>query len=130
MKAANDARLKLADAIKAGKKFEEAAKESGLEPQILPEFSPMEPLKDISNGNVIAGEAQKTPEGSFTKPLNTDNGVLLVYVQSKELRKREDSVKARESLGQSLGQFSQNEVFRAWFGKRRDEAQVIPHFKA
>ncbi len=130
MKAANDARKKLADAIKAGKKFEEAAKEAGLEPQTLPEFAPMEPLKDIGNGDKIAGEAQKTPAGSFTKPISTENGVLLVFVQSKELRKNADSLKSRESITQSLSHFSQNEVFRAWFGKRRDEARVVPHFKA
>ena len=129
-KAANDARKKLADAIKAGKKFEDAAKEAGLAPQTLPEFSPMEPLKDISNGDKIAGETQKTPAGSFTKPISTDNGLLLVFVQSKELRKNAESAKSRENITRSLSHFSQNEVFRAWFGKRRDEARVVPHFKA
>lgn len=131
IKAANDARKKLTDDIKAGKKFEEAAKEATLEPQILPEFSPEnEPLKGLSNGREIAGAAQMTPAGSFTKPLTTVNGVLLVFVQSKELRKNVEGVKAHENITQSLGHFSQNEVFRAWFGKRRDEARVIPHFKA
>ncbi len=130
VKAANDARKKLADDIKAGKKFEDAAKEAGLEPQALPEFSAMEPLKDNSSGKSIAIEAQKTPAGNFTKPLTTENGVLLVFVQSKELRKTTDSAKSREEITQTLGHYSQNEIFRAWFGKRRDEANVKPHFKA
>lgn len=131
MKSANDARKKLADAVKEGKKFEDAAKEAGLEPQILPEFSPAdEPLTKISNGREIATAAQMTPPGSFTKLLTTDQGVMMVFVQSKELRKNADSVKSREDVGQSLAHFSQREVFRAWFGKRRDEANVKPHFKA
>lgn len=129
VKAANDARKKLSEAIKSGKDFAGAVKEAGLEAQALPEFSPMEPLKDIGNGDKIAGEAQKTPAGSFTKPITTENGMLLVFVQSKELRKSPESATAKEGITQSLGQFSQNEVFRAWFGKRRDEAKVKPHFK-
>jgi len=126
MKAANDARKKLEDAIKSGKKFEEAAKEAKLEPQDLPEFTPNEPPSDLgSNGNQIASEAQQTPAGSFAKkPLVTDSGVLLVFVKSKELRKRDDSAVLRMRVEESLGMLAQRDVFRAWFDRRREEADV------
>lgn len=126
MKAANDARKKLEDAIKSGKKLEEAAKEAKLAPQRLPEFTPNEPPQDLgSSGNQIASEAQQTPAGSFSKkPLVTDSGALLVFVESKELRKRDDSASLRARVEESLGMLAQRDVFRAWFDRRRDEADV------
>ncbi len=126
MKAANDARKSLADAIQTGKKFEDAAKEAKLEPQILPEFSPSEPLKDLGEeGYKITAEAQQTPAGSLSKkPLETDSGVLLVFVKSKELRKREDSAMMRVRIDDSLAMMAQRDLFRAWFDRRRDEANV------
>ncbi len=126
MKAANDARKSLGDAVQSGKKFEDAALEAKLEPQNLPEFTPAEPPKDLGdNGYKITAEAQQTPAGSFSKkPLVTENGVLLVYVKSKELRKREDSATMRVRIDESLAMLAQRDLFRAWFDRRRDEANV------
>lgn len=123
MKAANDARKQVEDAIKAGKKFEDAAKEAKLTAQMLPEFSPSNPPTDLSNGNEIASEAEKTPAGQFTKPLSTENGVILVYVVAKELRKREDGDKSKAGIEKSLSTFNQRNIFRAWFETRRNDAK-------
>ncbi len=125
MKAANDARKAIDEAVKSGKKFEDAAKEAKLQPQNLLEFSPNEPPKDLSNGYQIANEAQQTPAGSCSKkPLVTDTGVVLVFVKSKELRKREDSAALRMRVEESLAMLAERDVFRAWFDRRRDEADV------
>ncbi|MCE9520007.1 MAG: peptidyl-prolyl cis-trans isomerase [Verrucomicrobia bacterium] len=126
MKAANDARKELGDAIQAGKKFDDAAKEAKLEPQNLPEFTPTEPPKDLGDdGYKITAEAQQTPAGSFSKKLlETDNGVLLVFVKSKELRKREDSATMRVRIDESLAVLAQRELISAWFDRRRDDANV------
>jgi hypothetical protein len=123
-KAANEARKKLEEAIKGGKKFEDAAKEAGLEPQSLVEFSPANPPSDLANGREIAFEARITPAGSFTKPLTTETGIMLVYVQAKELRKREDSATMKGNLDERLSNMGQMDVFSAWFDRRRDEANV------
>ncbi|CAN5872454.1 hypothetical protein BH11VER1_BH11VER1_32470 [soil metagenome] len=123
MKAANDARKQVEDAVKAGKKFEDAAKEAKLSPQMLAEFSPATPLTDLSNGNEIAAEAEKTPAGQFTKPLSSENGVILVYVVAKELRKREEGDKAKTGIEKSLSTFNQRNIFRAWFESRRNDAK-------
>lgn len=122
MKAANDARKQVEDAIKAGKKFEDAAKDAKLTPQILTEFSPANPLTELSNGTEIAAEAEKTPAGQFTKPLTSENGVILVYVMNKELRKREEGEKAKTGIEKSLSNFNQRNIFRAWFESRRNDA--------
>lgn len=123
MKAANDARKQVEDSIKTGKKFEDAAKAAGLAPQMLAEFSPANPLTDLSNGREIAEESEKTPAGQFTKPLSTDNGVILVYVIAKELRKREDGDKTKAGIEKSLTTFNQRNIFRAWFESRRNDAK-------
>jgi len=124
MKAASEARKTLETALKDGKKFDDIAKELKLQPQALPEFSPSDPLKDISNGREIASETEKTAAGKVTKPLPTESGVVLVHVVSKELRKREDSAKDRENITKSLGQYTQDPIFRAWFEKRKSEAKL------
>lgn len=122
-KAATEARKKLEEAIKGGKSFADAAKEANLAPQDLPEFSPSNPLMDRTNGREIAAETRTTPAGSFTKPLPTENGVLLVYVISKELRKREDGATTKENIEKSLDGMMQGDIFRAWFQRRREEAK-------
>ncbi|MEY4483112.1 MAG: hypothetical protein RL693_564 [Verrucomicrobiota bacterium] len=123
MKAVNDARKQIEDAMKAGKKFEDAAKDAKLTPQMLPEFSPANPPTDLSNGSEIAAEAEKTPVGQFTKPLSTENGVILVHVVAKELRKREDGDKSKAGIEKSLSTFNQRNIFRAWFEGRRNDAK-------
>ena len=123
-KAANEAKKKLEEAVKSGKKFEDAAKEAGLNPQMLAEFSPARPLTDLSNGREISREAMTAPAGSFTKPLSTENGVILVYVISKDIRKSEDSATSKKSIASSLDDRTQNDLFRAWFERRYEEAGV------
>lgn len=123
-KAANDTKQKLEEAIKAGKKFDDVAKEAGLKPQILPEFSPSAQPTDLSNGREIAREAMDTPAGSLTKPLTTENGVILVHVISKELRKSEESATKKKNIANSLASTTQGDLFRAWFERRYQDAGI------
>lgn len=123
-KAANDAKKKLEEAMKGGKKFEDAAKEAGFNPQMLPEFSPSAPPSDLSNGREIAFESRGTPPGGFTKPLATESGLLLVHVLSKELRKREDSATTKATMAKSLDGMTRGDLFRAWFERRYNEASI------
>ena len=58
------------------------------------------------------------------KPLVTENGANLVYVKSKELRKREDGAALRSRVEDSLAMLAERDVFRAWFDRRRDEAKL------
>ena len=123
-KAANDAKKKLEEAVKGGRKFEDVAKEAGFTPQMLPEFSPSTPPSDLSNGREIAFEARSTPAGGFTKPLATESGLLLVHVLSKELRKRDDSATTKTTMAKSLDGMTRGDLFRAWFERRYSEASI------
>jgi parvulin-like peptidyl-prolyl isomerase len=129
MKAASDMRKKLDDAVKGGKKFEDAAKQAGVTPQSIPEFTPSEPPKGLSNGPEIAEETGVTPAGGFTKPLPTEHGVILLYVQSKVIYKNDDSAKRKERTQESLTTISQRTLFQAWFDRRKDEANSVPHIR-
>lgn len=123
--AANDAKAKIETAVKAGEKFEDAAKKAGVKTQDLAEFSPSAPLSTLSNGGEIAVEARNTPVGQFTKPLRpTESGTLLVFVKSKELRKREDSKELRANIETSLSNYTKADIFRAWFESRRDASNL------
>ena len=110
--------------FKAGKKFDDVVKEKKLEAKALPEFSPADPPKELENVRMIAGYTEKTAAGKFTEPLTNEKGVMLVYVISKELRKRDDSAKLKEELVHGFGEYSQGAIFHAWFEKRKDEAGI------
>jgi hypothetical protein len=123
-KAANDAKKKLEDAIKGGKKFDVAAKEANLTPTPLPEFSPRNPPPDMPNGREIAGEAAVTAPGAFTKPIETPTGISLVHVLSKELRKSEDSANSKKNMTTNVDERMQANLFRAWFDRRYEAAGI------
>ncbi len=123
-KAANDARKKLEDLLKEGKKFDEAVKTVGLKSENLPEFSAMNPLGDLSNGREIAMECLTTAPGGFTKPMETPSGLFLVHVISKELQKRPTSGEDKERVSGFIESALQSDVFQAWFDRRREEAKV------
>lgn len=122
-KAANDARAKLEAAIKGGKKFEEAAKEAGLTPQNVAEFSAVNPPPDLADGYKFGGAAQFTAPGNFAKEvIETENGLVLLYVVAKELRKSEESAATRLRVATSLDGLARQDVFRMWFERARTDA--------
>ncbi len=124
-KAANDARAKLEEAIKGGKKFEDAAKEAGLTPQMLAEFSVVNPPPDVAYGFKFGGAAQATAPGHFAKDVvETDNGVLLLFVISKELRKSEEAAAMKSRMASFQDQRARQDYFRAWFEKERENSSM------
>jgi len=123
-KAVNEARQKLEESIKGGKSFTEAAKEAGLSPQTLPDFTPANPPADLSNGFAIAQAAAQVPAKSFAEPVQADNGLLLVYVNEKSLYKRDDSATLKTQFSDGVSRNVQLSVFRAWFERRREESKL------
>ena len=124
MKSANDARKSLEAALKEGKKFDEAAKAQNLTVQEVPAFAAKDTPKDVPKGAQVAGEALITPAGKFIKPIETPTGVEIFYVTSKELYKSATSATERENIVKRLEPAVQDTIFRAWFGKRKDEAKL------
>jgi hypothetical protein len=107
-KAANEARAKLEAAIKGGKSFADAAKEAGLTPQVLAEFSAANPPTDLSIGYAIAREAQFTAPGTF----------------AKELRKNPEGASTKTMIATSLDRMAQQDIFRSWFKEQHRNADI------
>lgn len=128
MKSANETREALLAGIKAGKKIGDLMKEKNLTLVEQPEYSPASPSPEMKLGFEVTQEAVKTAAGQLSKPIDSDVGVILVYVTAKELRKREDSAALKQSMEQSLSFREQFEVFKAWFEQRRKEANLKVHF--
>lgn len=128
MKSANETREALQAGIKGGKKLADLAKEKQLALVEQPEFSPSSPSPDMKLGFEVTQEAVKTPAGQLSKPVDSDVGVILVHVNAKELRKREDSASLKQNMEQSISFREQFEVFKAWFEQRRKEANLKVHF--
>jgi PPIC-type PPIASE domain/SurA N-terminal domain len=130
LKAANEAREALAAGLKAGKKIGDLVKEKNLALVDLPEYSPASPSPDMKVGREITSAAVKLPAGQISTPVESDTGAVLVYVNAKELRKRDDSATLKQNVQDSIVFREQFEVFKAWFEKKRDESKLKVHFAA
>ena len=130
LKAANDAREALAAGLKTGRKIGDLAKEKQLALVEVPEFSPSSPSPDAKVGREITSAAVKLAAGQISTPVDSDTGSVLVYVNAKELRKRDDSATLKQNVQESIVFREQFEVFRAWFAKKVDESKLKVHFAA
>lgn len=124
-KAVNEARTALNEGLKAGKKIEDLAKEKNLNLEALPDIDVGAPPQEVPNAFLIAREAGQTAPGSVSKAVDYDKGTLLIYVSTKELRKRPDGADRRQSQAESLSQQERMSLFQAWFKKKHDEAKVV-----
>jgi peptidyl-prolyl cis-trans isomerase D len=122
--AVNDTREELAKGLKEGKKLDELAKAKNLKVTALPDFEPNTPPPGLANATEIAREAESLAPGTVSKPVAIDTGVLLVVVQEKELRKRPDGEAMRKSVEASLASSERDQIFRAWFGRQKEAANV------
>jgi len=112
--AADDARSKILEDMKAGKSFKEAAEANKAVTVELPSFSVKTPLATTTaNAAIItaaAGIASEggpppspdsiTQPGEISQPLKVADGLLLVYVQKKELQKFPDAADQKNQLRQ------------------------------
>ncbi len=123
-KAAKEARTALADALKAGKKLDDVAKEKSWKVSAVPEFSPASPPTDNPNSADISALAAKTAVNGVSEPFTSDDGETLVVVTAKEVRKSDTSATQKDSQRTTLTSKGEQAVFKSWFGKLRDDAKV------
>ncbi|MDB6137266.1 MAG: SurA N-terminal protein [Verrucomicrobiaceae bacterium] len=126
-KAANEARTAINDALKAGKKLDDVLKDKSLKAEALPEFSADNPPPNNPQGQAIAKAAAETPAGGVAKSANVianDKGELLVVVNAKELRKRDDAETLKKSEEASLASTGSRDLFKSWFGNLRRSANL------
>lgn len=126
-KAANDARTAINDALKAGKKLDDVLKEKNLKAEVLPEFAAGNPPPGNPQGKAIADAAAETPAGAVAKtkaPISNDKGEILVVVNAKELRKRDDADTLKKSEESGLASTGRRDLFKSWFGSLRRTANL------
>ena len=122
--AVNDTREELNKGLKEGKKIEDLAKAKKLTVTPFPDFEPNTPPPALANATDIAREAEFLAPGTVSKPVPVSTGVLLVVVNAKELRKRQDGESLRKSTEASLASGERDQLFRAWFGRQKEAANV------
>jgi peptidyl-prolyl cis-trans isomerase D len=122
--AVNDTREELNKGLKEGKKIEDLAKAKKLTVTPFPDFEPNTPPPALANATDIAREAEFLAPGTVSKPVPVSTGVILVVVNAKELRKRQDGESLRKSTEASLASGERDQLFRAWFGRQKEAANV------
>jgi hypothetical protein len=127
MTAANEALKTLQEGVKAGKKVDELAKEKKYAIEALPDFTPNNPPATLADAANIAKEAASTAPGKLSKTITTSTGVLIVAVNSKELRKRDDSKMLRDGQQTSASAKAGEAMFKSWFSAERDKGKEVFH---
>ncbi len=119
--AASDALAKLNEAVKAGKTFQDAAKELGLEPVAVPSFSANEPPADLADAALLVqavdGLAEK--ETSSVTERTGGEGYLLAHVDKIEIYKDDQADAKRSALTASIKAQTSRTLFSAWFNQQR-----------
>jgi SurA N-terminal domain len=99
--AADDARSKLLEGIKAGKSFKDAAAAAMLTAAELPPFSKEKPLPaGTPNTSVVTTEVESLNVGDLSEPKNVPEGLLFIYVERKELPKHPEMEDRKKALAQ------------------------------
>lgn len=129
--AADTARTKILEAVKAGKSFADAAKDAGLTAVELPAFSSRKrPAPDAKDASTIVGQATTLNPGEISEPQSVEEGLLLVTVVKKELPKDPKMDEDKKALTESgtlpgSGPFTSNPVFEAWLNSKRVDAAEV-----
>ncbi len=122
--AASAALAKLNEAIKAGKPFDEAAKEQKLKVETLPNFSESEPPADLADAALIVqavkGLGEKQISGVTER--TGGEGYLLVYVDKIEIYKDDQAEAKKKTLTATIKNETDRALFTAWFNQRRTES--------
>ena len=125
--AASAARATLVEALEAGKPFAAAAKQAGLKPEALPNFSESEPPADIAEASLIVANAQEIGEKEVSTVIERPGGegYMLVYVDKIEIYKDEEEENTKRSITASTEAGLKRLLFSAWFNQRAAQSQSL-----
>ena len=120
----NAVSTQLAEALKGGKSFAEAAQAAGLKAEELPAFSPTEPLEKVADGQEILTKAVELPNGALSGFSPTPTGGIIVHLDKRdpideaEFKKDEQAKLAETRERKSFMAFLQ------WLDTRRKLANI------
>ena len=121
---ANESAGKIAEAIKAGKSFSDAAAEAGLKVETLPAFSLSEPLEGKANLQEIVSKAVELGDGELGAFTPVENGGFIVHfdkrdpIDEAQFEKDQKTQIANARLGKSYV------AFHEWLQSRRKLADL------
>ena len=121
---ANEVRAKIAEALKAGKSFAEAAAAAGQKVEGFPPFSIAEPANDKPDGEAIAEKAVELSPGDLSEFVPTTEGGLLVHEDKKE---PVDEKKYESDKGMQMAMLRRSKrsvVFREWLAEQKKAANI------
>ncbi len=118
---ANETRAKIAEALKTGKSFADAAAEAGATVEAFPAFSAAEP-SDKPFAPEIAAQAGELPEGGFSELVPTSEGGLLIYLAKREPVDEAKLAAEQESQMDGLRAFKRYAAFNEWLQLALKEA--------
>ncbi len=121
---AEEIRTKLADALKAGKPFADAAKENNQTIQDVPAFSAMEPIRTLPDANTISETATGLGNGELSKFVSTPDGGMLVYVRGREAVDQTKFDLQKDRITSALQQQKAGLYFSEWLRASREAANV------
>jgi len=122
--AASAALAKLNEAVKAGKSFDDAAKEQNLKVVKLPDFSESEPPADLADASLVVqavkGLGEKQISAVTERP--GGQGYLLAHVDKIEIYKDDEAEAKKKTLAATIKNETDRALFTAWFNQRRAES--------
>ena len=126
--AATTARTSMAEAVKAGKSFIEAATAAGLTAVEVPAYTKDKPPTALPNQNVIIEAAAELNPGEISTPREVPEGLLLVTTLKRELPKDPKMDEDKKGMANELTEGAEggflptySPLFEAWFKAHRKE---------
>ena len=122
--AAEEVHKKIADSMKAGKSFADAAKEAGYTAATIGPIGDRQTVAGQSNAQEIFTAAKHTNPGELTENLITDSGTLIIAVDKREIYKDPNFDKTIESRVQQAKDTLRIQAFQAWLDEKNAGAKV------
>lgn len=121
---AEEVRTKIADALKAGKSFADAAKDAGQTAQEVPAYSAAEPARTAPDAATIAQATSDLGAQELSKFVPTDAGGLLVYVRDRTGVDQAKFAQQEGMVAMRLSRMKSGFYFSEWLRVSRDAADV------
>ncbi|MEK0445203.1 MAG: hypothetical protein RLZZ399_524 [Verrucomicrobiota bacterium] len=116
---ASEARKKLEESLKAGKSFADAATEAALKAEAFEAFSRSESKITGADATLIQNSALDLEEGKISSPLESADGMVLVYLSKRLPIDPEDVEKQKAVLSPMLETQRTDGLLGEWIERRR-----------
>ena len=117
---AGEIRTKLVEAKKAGKSFDEAAKELGLKAEPFPAFSMSQPVPPgTPNASAVQAAARKLAPGEISEPIPTAGSALIVHVDQRPAVDEKGMEEASANIARNIASQREMMAVMGWLADRR-----------